>query len=415
MAEFSQLVKKFDKLRDYMRDFYVFGFKARGDFTQKSARSYDNERRRCADYLGEYMQWEYGKQGKNSFISVDCGTIPMNPLYALWQSKSFTANDIMLHFYVLSALQNEALSVEELTSRICLRSGVDFDVQTVRGKCREYSKNGLLQLEKRGRAHCYICAARDVAVHEALGDALAFFQGAAPFGEIGSYLMAQNGVANELFVFKHQYIAHTLEDGVLFDLLRAMRQGREVQMENRSERSGKTTQIYGLPLKIFVSVATGRRYICVYSEYNRRFHNFRLDYIKRVSLGEESPQAAQRLAALERNLDKIWGTGLGGRSRSEILCMKLHIDEKSEGYVLNRLRQEGRGGRVERVAENTFLYTKEVFDTMDMSPWIKTFIGRILALEGTNRMVINRVHNDIRRMAAMYDVSRGEGTSDAAD
>ena len=41
---YSELIKSFEKIRDYMRDFYVYGFKSREDYTKKSARSYDDER-----------------------------------------------------------------------------------------------------------------------------------------------------------------------------------------------------------------------------------------------------------------------------------------------------------------------------------------------------------------------------------
>lgn len=40
---YSELVKNFNKIRDYMREFYVYGFKSRDEFTKKSARSYDDE------------------------------------------------------------------------------------------------------------------------------------------------------------------------------------------------------------------------------------------------------------------------------------------------------------------------------------------------------------------------------------
>ena len=43
---FNELIKSFDNIRQMMRDFYVFGFKSRADFADKSARSYDNERSR---------------------------------------------------------------------------------------------------------------------------------------------------------------------------------------------------------------------------------------------------------------------------------------------------------------------------------------------------------------------------------
>ena len=53
MAEFQELIKNFDRIRDYMRQFYVYGFKMRNDFEEKSARTYDNERRRIERSSGE--------------------------------------------------------------------------------------------------------------------------------------------------------------------------------------------------------------------------------------------------------------------------------------------------------------------------------------------------------------------------
>ena len=42
---YSELVKNFNRIRDYMREFYVYGLKSRDEFSKKSARSYDDERR----------------------------------------------------------------------------------------------------------------------------------------------------------------------------------------------------------------------------------------------------------------------------------------------------------------------------------------------------------------------------------
>ncbi len=404
MAGFSELIKRFDKIRDYMRDFYVYGFKSRNDFTRKSSRTYDNEKRRIESYLGDSMKWEYVSGSKTSFISVDCGTIPVNPLYAAWKSKSFTANDIMLHFYILDILRNRTMPVDSLTDAICENSGVLFEVQTVRNKCREYVDCGILTQEKQGKSVLYAVCPQNVPVSPQLLDAVTFFQGAAPFGEIGSYLLDNENVRNDLFSFKHYYIAHTLEDGVLFDLLSAIRQNRSVLFESQSDRSGKTTAVRVLPLKIFVSAGTGRRYVCTYSFKTRRFFNLRLDYIKSVTLGEETEAAPERKEALRRSLDKVWGVSFGGANRSELLCMKLCIDERREQYLIDRINREGQGGTLQRIDEKTYLFTKEIYDTNDMAPWIKTFTGRILRLEGTNKQVVDRFYTDLKRMAKMYGI-----------
>lgn len=102
---FNELIKNFDNIRLLMRDFYVFGFRSRADFADKSARSYDNERRRIESWLGEYMYFRQNAGGKNYFISVDSRKIRHNPFYKALKAKSFTANDIMLHFFLLDILQ----------------------------------------------------------------------------------------------------------------------------------------------------------------------------------------------------------------------------------------------------------------------------------------------------------------------
>jgi predicted DNA-binding transcriptional regulator YafY len=240
---------------------------------------------------------------------------------------------------------------------------------------------------------------------DALLDAVKFYQEAAPFGVIGSFLLDNRGEKNELFRFKHHYIVHTLEDGILLDILRAMREKQAIRFENQSTRSGRDSVLSGVPVKIFASAATGRRYVCMYNPARRRFQNYRLDYIKSVKHLDAFEEYDDVKTALERNLGLVWGVSFGGKSRKELLCMKLYINEKTEGYIFERLRREGRGGELVRLDENIFLYTKELYDTNEMASWIKSFIGRIIALEGTNRAVIDKFYHDMERMREMYAVA----------
>ena len=409
MAGFSELIKNFNKIRDYMRDFYIYGFKSRTDFKAKSLRTYDNEKRRIESYLGEYMKWEYGSGGKKTIISLDSSIISQNPLYAAWKSKSFTSNDIMLHFYILDALSGGAyLSVSDLTDIICRKSEKIFDAQTVRLKCVEYANEGILISEKQGKTILYHLSSlyfEGLATSfPLLVDAMKFFMETAPFGVVGSFILDNEDLENDIFSFKHHYTVHTLEDGVLFDILSAIRKDIAIRIENVSERTKSTSYYEGIPLKIFVSLTTGRRYVCVYADKRKRFICFRLDYIKSVKQLEPTQNVVSLRKKLNDNLEKVWGVGFGGRSRIEFLSIKLFIDEKHEQYVIDRINREGRGGKLTRLDTNTFLYTKECYDTNEMAPWIKTFIGRIIALEGTNNTVIEKFYADIDKMHQMYCV-----------
>jgi hypothetical protein len=104
VSSYSELVKNFEKVRDYMRQFYVYGFKTRNDYDGKSARTYDDEKRRIESWLGEYMQFRQTPDGKNVFFSIDSRVSRNNPLYKAWKTKSFTDGDITLHFILLDIL-----------------------------------------------------------------------------------------------------------------------------------------------------------------------------------------------------------------------------------------------------------------------------------------------------------------------
>ena len=79
MSEYQELIKNFERIRDYMRQFFVYGFKVRGDYKGKSARTYDNERRRIESFLTGYTRSEYTAKGKKIYINVDSKTIPKIP------------------------------------------------------------------------------------------------------------------------------------------------------------------------------------------------------------------------------------------------------------------------------------------------------------------------------------------------
>lgn len=117
---YNELVKNFKRIRDYVREFYVYGFKSRDEFNKKSARSYDDERRRLESWLGDYMQFRQTAEGKNMFLSIDSRLTKHNPLFKAWKTKSFTDGDITLHFIIMDILSEPGISMAlgEITDAI---------------------------------------------------------------------------------------------------------------------------------------------------------------------------------------------------------------------------------------------------------------------------------------------------------
>ena len=454
MSEFHELIKKFSKCRDYVRDFFVYGFKSRGDFNYKSGRTYDDERRRIESWLQEYVCQDYQETSKNISLQMNSNLLDTNPLYRVWKTKSFTDADIALHFYLLDLLQTgEWLSVNELTDRILDNYEADMDPQMVRRKCKEYEKEGLLLSKKEGKTVLYhsgktlcdlwnsISEAEQDTCQSHLLDAISFFQFSAPFGMIGSTLADEQFLENRIFRIKHSFLVHTLEDEILLILTEAMKVPAAVRMTTVSTQ-GKSEHIqYGLPLRIFVSTRTGRRYLCFY-QWKRRsakgqFHSIRLDQIKTAEfcskrntpdpiyafLEQETARYEEILENLNRNQHLVWGISFQGnyrqassRSRRQTIHLTLHINEEYEQHILHRLEREGKGGTITRLAPNIYQYERTVFDAQEMVPWLRTFICRIIKLsvtepdtDGTvtpvpDRHFSRRFDQDLQKMYQMYDI-----------
>jgi len=406
LSEYQETIKNLDKVRGYMRDLYIYGFRTRRDFSAKSARTYDNERRRIESWLNNYIQWDYSVKGKSVCISVDSSKIEHNPLFVAWKSKSFTDNDITLHFLLLDILSgSEELSAPELTERLSSDYSLDFELQTVRGKLREYEREGILTSRKDGRTLLYSLSEHyfDRLPHfERLCDAAAFFSEISVGGYLGSTLLDGLEKYEMIFRFKHHFIAHTLDDGIVLDLLSAMQNRQLCHFEGSSRRTGSTFSMTCVPMQILTSVQTGRRYITVYNRYNRRLSNLRIDSIHSIEpKGEFSGYEDCAQNTIE-NTPKSWGVSFDGISRTEQLFVKLYINEKTEQYIISRIRREGRSGELLRIDKNIYLYSVEVFDSNEIMPWIKTFVGRIISLDGTNKEVVRRFYRDIETMYKMY-------------
>ncbi len=410
MSDFQELVKSFPKTREYVRDFFVYGFKTRDEFKDKSPRTYDNERRRLESWLGDYVRKDYVSSGSNISLAIDSNLLDTNPLFRVWKTKSFTDNDIVLHFLILDLLQDGAeLTVEEITGRLLEEYEALFDIQTVRRKCNAYEKEGLLNKSKSGKTVVFSIdnsLALWIKSNEGVLDALAFYQMAGIFGIVGNHLSEQLDYYNRTFRVKHSFCVHTLEEEILLDLLAAMNQKIDVHLEIKSSKNGTLNTADCTPLQIFISTRSGRRFLCGYVKKGKRFTCYRLDTIKTVVPLDQSNEYEELLARLDRNRCYLWGVSFQGNDRSRLnrLTMTIQALEPSEQYIVERLKCEGRGGTVTRIERNVYQYEIEVFDCNEILPWIRTFTGRILSLKCTDKSVEQRFYRDLQTMYQMYQI-----------
>ena len=403
---YSELIKSIDRIRDYMRDFYVYGFKTRAEYDRKSERSYDNEKRRIESWLGDYMSFRQNAGGKQVFLSVDNRSVSHNPLYQAFKAKSFTAADITLHFILLDLLAGGPLTVRQIADRIAsdylapFADARETDESTVRNKLKEYEALGLLRSEKAGREVRYRLA-EDGADEASWREAAAFFSEADPLGVVGSYLLDRPGETPDCFGFKHHYLLQALDAQVLYELLTAMDQGRCVEVTSFVARRGSERTHTVFPVKIYVSAQNGKQYLLGYHYKLHRPMFFRLDNIRKVTPGAVEKRPEKYGGFHDKLRENLWGTSFGAMHSLDHVEMTVRV-AAGEEYIVDRLEREKRCGRVEKVDERLWRFTADVFDAGEMLPWLRTFIGRIVKLESSNEFVTKRFYGDLDAMAELY-------------
>lgn len=417
MSSYSELIKNFERIRAYMREFYVYGFKSREGYTKKSARTYDDERRRMESWLTDHMSYIRTPEGKSVYISIDSRVSGHNPLYKAWKAKSFTDGDITLHFIIFDILHTPEVeySLSELIEAVELQylagfdEPMDFDESTLRKKLKEYCEMGMISVRRCGRQTLYSRADDGVRLPDA--DTLAFYSEIAPCGVIGSFLLDRTSEDSHSFDFKHHYITGALDMGVLGALFTAMREKRSVSLANLNRRRDEPRRVELVPLRVFISVQNGRQHLLAYVPELRAITPYRIDYLSSVRLGEVHP----RFDALRDQLDsmqgKMWGVNTKhtghGKESTEHVEFDVRI-EPGEDYVVRRLMREKRCGTVERLDSTTYRFRADVYDTTELLPWIRTFICRITRMRFSNRTVENMFKKDLRDMYKAYGIEGGE-------
>ncbi len=413
---YKELIKNYSKIRNYLKEFFVYGFNSRGNVGRKSNRSYDDEKRRISSWLSDYVEEDHGSDGKTTALSIDVRNVGFNPLYRAWKSASFTDKDITLHFILMDLLKDKGkLSLTEIISLIDeeylsnFTKPLEFDESTIRKKLVEYEKQGLIEISKDGNKSIYSLKNNISVIKQHQSDfqnALDFSSEILPVGIIGSTLLDKMEDHENCFSFKHHYITQSMDCEIMVTLFEAIKQKRWVQIlsyndHKNKKKNSRETQAKVIPLKILSSSQTGRQYLVAHVLKQKKLKSFRLDNIleaKILEICNEYGTVHKRYKEAEKYR---WGASFGNFEELEKITFTVKFRDDEE-HIYQRLLREKRCGSVEKVSQNEARYSAEVWDVHEMIPWVRTFIMRITELHISNKELEEHFWDDVREMKNNY-------------
>lgn len=406
MVAYQELIKNFENIRGYMNEFFIYGFRTRDEYQDKSSRSYDNERRRIKSYLGDLVTFAQNENGRNVFISLDGSEMTRNPLYKAFRSKSFTAKDITLHFTLLDILSDgRCHTLREIIDTIDtiylddFEEPVFFDESTLRKKLNEYAEIGIVKIIKKGRCVSYQISEDNIRLAD-YNDAVRFFAEINPLGVVGSYIRDRlDDVCRDsydIFSFKNNYLMNAYDSEIIELIFEGIHEKRIMELVNVN-MSKSETEWKVIPLKLYISTDGGRNYLFAKDIEYGQVRAFRVDYIRKIKLGDYAVDYNEISEQFEKMREHIWGVSCQNK-KTEHIEMDIHVAEH-EDYIVNRIYREKRCGTVTKINDNTYRFEADVYDSIEMLPWIRTFFGRIEDIKCDNKFVIDTLIKDLIEMS----------------
>ncbi len=411
---YSELIKNFNKIREYLREFYVYGVKTRSEYSEKSARSYDDERRRIENWLSGYIRFSQSTDGKNVSICVDTRDIDHNPFFKALKSRSFTDGDITMHFMIFDLLPTPDVkkSLKELMDGICAYAsecGSDtvYDESTLRKKLKEYEQEGIIvAVKEKGRTLYSRAADTDIS---GMWEMLGFASETQPCGALGNFMQDKLPLEENVFSYKHNSLTGVIDSDVVCCIFLAMSSKSYIEIKMLGKREKREAGFLPdervhriVPVKLLISSQEGKETLVAYVKGADTFRSFRIDRIKEVKIGDPCPEYDQIREDFRPVEAKMWGTICRPRSREmESVSFTIQVNPGEE-YIANRLLREKRTGIVLQTDDTHYTYMAEVYDSTELLPWIRTFICRITRMDFSNRSIENRFKQDLKEMYALY-------------
>lgn len=208
----------------------------------------------------------------------------------------------------------------------------------------------------------------------------------------------------DYFNYRHVHFHPVIEEQVLWEILNAIHKGHKVKLfyhspKNQDNRSSSKVLS---PYKIRYDVRHGRFYLVSFSNYENCIVS-RLDRIESIEILEDTFQRKDYDEVYDKQMCCSWSSvSLESRKEPENVKLEVVIDEKTEGYVIERILNEAPNGILEKIEDGLYHIIIRVNDSGELIPWIRGYAGCMRVLE--SKELADKILNDWKEMLLSYGV-----------
>lgn len=156
-----------------------------------------------------------------------------------------------------------------------------------------------------------------------------------------------------------------------------------------------------VPFFVMRNVQTGRQYVTCWYEAEGIYKPVRLDYImlnRDHNEGKVRDDYDDLKSKCEELYENSWGVNLFYTNRPpQNVSFTIQVD-KDTGYIAKRLYREKRNGVVDDLGDWKYRFRMDLYDPIEILPWITTFYGYIVELVMEDEEAMNKLKTNFQRM-----------------
>lgn len=440
------MISKYDMIRNMLRDIYIYGCFTKEDFLEMGIgkRNFDNYKSRIWSYLPDGFIDKKLVNKKdvlyckyNMFDKVD------NYLAETYRYCAYKKDDIKIEFNIMKLLADgNEKDINFLSEELSKVIG-GISSRKVRKRLVELNEAGYIDIIDGKHKKKYKIKENILDKFEK-SELLSIYRMLELYGNISAiempYYFAKERIKRYLeleseglykiseeniFIYKHNHIFNLIDNDLLYKILNAIEEEKiitfkidfrnnKIFFEEDEEEINQTV----IPVKIIHECTYGRQYLVGYSLKDEKIYIFRLDRIIELNIIEKNEETdilkdnnkryLFELAKKEAEKEnECWCTA-GITNDLTKVRIGFNFNEKSEGYILKRLYNECKIGKIEKISEGKYIYEVEIRSAKEMIPWIRSFGERAKVIEGGEENIDCEIKKDWENILNKYESKEWE-------
>jgi predicted DNA-binding transcriptional regulator YafY len=219
------------------------------------------------------------------------------------------------------------------------------------------------------------------------------------------YIKYERGASVQLkdyFQYRNLPFHPIIEEQILWQILNAIHQKRLIELEYKINEYNKKSEPkhFLRPYKIRYDVNCGRFYLVAFNDKDKCIIS-RLDRIQSVNTSYDTYEIDNLKGLYEIYMKHSWSAVPANDEKElEFLQFEIIFDEPNENYIIEKMKSEVQFGCFERIEKGWYHLTMYVNNSLEMLPWIRSYMGYINVIDG--RRLKKKFLNDLKEMIENY-------------